>query len=426
MRLILAVPGRPHKKRAFVADDPTNSELTAAPVPREIGAMAAAQLEIHHTPRHVLLMIEEWFQDRLATMIRHLVVGMIDSALKLTVVAPPGLEDAFFGPVRVVPFVEPARLLAGRAYRRLIAQLESQPPDAAFLFGVTSRFQRDLRRTFRCPIVRVVSSTEEVHDLTKAGIGATAAVVALSLPLQDAVTQFANVLSSRVQLVRPGVHVATAEEPPRDTEPAETPDAPDARAKPGHEGDARPDAEDSVTPPVTVLVRSPVMTEGGVTTVFRAVRRIVGAGSNVMVFVVGAGELESRLRRECERLGLRDRVIFAMARESERIDPGGFDLFIQSDAEDEIGMTMLHVMGRGVPVLSAGTGNHDCLIDGKTALLYGAGSPDALASQIEKLIDDREFAVSLGAAGREHVRQYHPVSGMANAYVELQASLTTP
>lgn len=366
-------------------------------------------------------MVEEWFQERLSTMIQHLVVGMIDSALKLTIVAPPGLEDAFFGPVRVVPFVEPSRLLAGRAYRRLIAQLESQPPDVAFLFGAASRAHRDFRHTFRCPIVRVVSSTAEVHDVASAGIGSTAAVVALSLPLQDAVAQYANTLTSRVHLIRPGLHVAAGEtadegEPP---EPHEQSAAPDEAPDEGTEEDTSP------PPPITVLVRSPELSEAGALNVFKATRQLLTQAPNLMLFIVGAADDETRLRRECDRLGLRDRVIFAMARESERIDPAGFDLFIQPDAEDEIGMTVFKVMGKGVAVLSPGPGNHDCLIDGKTALFYEAGRPDSLAAQVKRLLDDREFATALGSAGREYVRQYHAVSGMANAYVELQASLAS-
>lgn len=375
-------------------------------------------------------MIEEWFQERLATMIRHLVVGMIDSALKLTVVAPPGLEDAFFGPVRVVPFVEPSWLLARRAYARLINQLESQPPDAAFLFGAMSRMHRDVLRTFRCPIVRVISSTAEVRDLLTAGVGSTAAVVALSHPLQDAVTRSATMPAGRVHLIRPGLHVPA-------TEPASTEDLPEPPTQPDEairESDETPPdiepppvTQPPVTPPpLTVLVRSPVMTAGGAVTVFEATRQILGDAPNVMIFVVGAGEEETRLRRECDRLGIRDRVIFAVAAESERIDPAGFDLFIQPNAEDEIGMTVLHAMGHGVAVLSPGAGNHDCLIDQKTALFYDPTSPKSLAARMKRLLEDREFAATLGAAGREHVRQYHQVSGMANAFVELQASLAPP
>jgi glycosyltransferase involved in cell wall biosynthesis len=370
-------------------------------------------------------MIEEWFQERLATMIRHLVVGMIDSALKLTVVAPPGLEDAFFGPVRVVPFVEPSWLLARRAYARLFSQIESQPPDAAFLFGAISRAHRDVHRVFRCPIVRVVSSTEEVRDLSTAGVGSTAAVVALSLSLQDAVTRAVMTPAGRVHLIRPGLHVP-ATEPASSDEAAEAPAPPDAGIREGDEMSPEVEPPPVTPPPQTVLVRSPVMTAGGAVTVFEATRQILGDAPNVMIFVVGAGEEETRLRRECDRLGIRDRVIFAAAAESERIDPAGFDLFIQPDAEDEIGMTVLHAMGHGVAVLAPGAGNHDCLIDQKTALFYDPTSPKSLAARMKRLLEDREFATTLGAAGREHVQQYHQVSGMATAYVDLQASLAAP
>jgi glycosyltransferase involved in cell wall biosynthesis len=69
------------------------------------------------------------------------------------------------------------------------------------------------------------------------------------------------------------------------------------------------------------------------------------------------------------------------------------------------GLPVLEAMAQGAPVVtSAGTATEE--VAGDAALLVDPTDTDAIAAAMERLLDDRELADRLGAAGRERAAAY--------------------
>jgi len=366
--------------------------------------MSPERFGIRPTPPEVLFIVADAFLGRLGLMIRHLAVGMIDLAVRVSVAcSAERVSDDFFGPVRLIRYSFRPRLPGMDGLARLLREVEKQPPDVCFVFGDERRAAREVAREFDCPAVFVAGSTKELRRALAAGCGSRSPLVVLSTPLLEQAMQVAGVEPHSVYLIRPGLHI-----PERMTRQAVE------------------DVEESAAAPpdtTAILVETPLTHDCGVASVLEAVRRLGVAHGAILLFVVGAGPAEARLRKQCERLGLVQRVTFAGELAAHRIELTGFDVFVQPRVVEDLSLEVLQAMGAGVAVVAAGPGNHDCLIPEETALFYDPASSSSLAGQIERLITDRQFARSLAEAGRQHVRQHHQVSGMTAAYHELQTTL---
>jgi len=59
------------------------------------------------------------------------------------------------------------------------------------------------------------------------------------------------------------------------------------------------------------------------------------------------------------------------------------------------------------------------VIDGQTGVLTPAGDPDSLAAAVLRLINDRDFAARLAAAGRKLVAERYTLEAQASAVAAL-------
>ncbi|MEM6782322.1 MAG: glycosyltransferase family 4 protein [Bacteroidota bacterium] len=123
--------------------------------------------------------------------------------------------------------------------------------------------------------------------------------------------------------------------------------------------------------------------------------------------VVGDGELSGVLPTLAEELGITDRVTF-----HGWVEPGDVaGIVAQARAvlgpslwPEPAGLTALEAGANGRAfVASAAGGFLDSVADGETGLLVPPGDDAALASALDQLANDYDFAVRLGKAGRERV-----------------------
>ncbi|MEO0740973.1 MAG: glycosyltransferase family 4 protein [Bacteroidota bacterium] len=123
--------------------------------------------------------------------------------------------------------------------------------------------------------------------------------------------------------------------------------------------------------------------------------------------VVGDGELSDRLPTLAEELGIADCVTFHGWVEPS--DVAGIvtqarAVLAPSLWPEPAGLTALEAGANGRAfVASAAGGFLDSVVDGETGLLVPPSDDAALASALDRLADDYEFAVRLGKAGRERV-----------------------
>jgi glycosyltransferase involved in cell wall biosynthesis len=132
---------------------------------------------------------------------------------------------------------------------------------------------------------------------------------------------------------------------------------------------------------------------------------------NVHAVLLGAdvergGAFQAELERDAERLGVRDRVVFAGHREDAAGLLGGLDVLALPSWTEGLPLVVLEAMARGRAVVATPVGGTPEVVeDGETGLLVPPRDPDALASAIRRLLDDPGLRERMGEAGRQRVAE---------------------
>jgi glycosyltransferase involved in cell wall biosynthesis len=141
----------------------------------------------------------------------------------------------------------------------------------------------------------------------------------------------------------------------------------------------------------------------------RAARILKERGRTFVVMVVGEAsygeeEHERYIRDLSRTLGVDDVVVFTGFRADIPSVMASFTLFAFPSHAESFGVVLIEAMAAGLPVVSTNCdGVVDIVVDGATGLFVPPGDPEALASAIERLLEDAGLRSRLGAAGRARV-----------------------
>lgn len=141
-------------------------------------------------------------------------------------------------------------------------------------------------------------------------------------------------------------------------------------------------------------------------------------GLDVTAVLVGVdfeqgGTYERELRREADRAGVADRVVFAGYRDDVPAVLAGCDVFCLPSSAEGLPLVVLEAMAQGKPVVATAVGGTpELVLDGETGLLVPPGDVEALRGALAQILDDRERARRLGSAGRDRVRMSFSASAM--------------
>jgi glycosyltransferase involved in cell wall biosynthesis len=150
----------------------------------------------------------------------------------------------------------------------------------------------------------------------------------------------------------------------------------------------------------------------GLAYLIEACRLLCDRDRDVRCTIIGDGPLRPDLERQIADLGLADRVELAGAMPH----PAAIDHLARAFAfvlpcviaddgdRDGIPNAILEAMAMGLPVVSTPvSGIPEVVRDGETGYLVPERDAPALASAVERLLDDQSTADRMGAAGREFV-----------------------
>jgi glycosyltransferase involved in cell wall biosynthesis len=134
---------------------------------------------------------------------------------------------------------------------------------------------------------------------------------------------------------------------------------------------------------------------------------------SIHLTVVGAGPLESALRRDARDLGLADHVTFSGPLPDVRPALAEADcLLLTSDAEGAPNV-VLEAMAMARPVVAAGVGGVVELVAHEgTGLVVPADDESAYVAALGRVAAEPAWAAALGAAGRRLVEGRHALSGL--------------
>lgn len=126
--------------------------------------------------------------------------------------------------------------------------------------------------------------------------------------------------------------------------------------------------------------------------------------------IVGEGQLKANLIKLAEELGVLDRVTFLGVLESHEvkqyIHAARVFAFPSVTEAEAFGIVQLEAMSAGKPVVNTAlaTAVPNVARDGMEGLTVPPSQPAALADALRRLLDQPDYAVSLGNAGKERVR----------------------
>lgn len=157
-------------------------------------------------------------------------------------------------------------------------------------------------------------------------------------------------------------------------------------------------------------------------------------GADVALLFAGATaskyhEVDSRLadsiRRDAETNGWSHLVHFTgEVAEIEHVYQAA-DIFVMPSIREAFGMALVEAMATGLPVVATSiAGVTDRIVDhGRTGLLVPGGDAQALADALQKLLDDRSMAASLGAAARQAVVSRYGLAASGDRWLGIYREL---
>jgi len=131
------------------------------------------------------------------------------------------------------------------------------------------------------------------------------------------------------------------------------------------------------------------------------------------LLLAGDGLDRARLERIVAGLNLEDAVIFAGFVRTIGAFYRALDVFVFPALFEGLGTSLLAAMAHSVPsVTNFGCALGEVIENGISGLQVEPRNPDALAHALSRILSDREFATSLGTAGRQRIERFFSAERM--------------
>ncbi len=326
--------------------------------------------------------------DRLGRTLMPLAIGLLGERVHLLAICPTGTDERQLPspPIGIEPYLRgrwyapwnPASdPLAQRAREEGCEVLHALDGSAAPL---TARIAADAA----LPYVVSAYSLDDARRLRKLA-PAPAAVLAASDPIAEALRERSHLPPERIHVLRPGVHQvrhATCFTNPQQS--------------------------------LSLITCGPLDAYAPYAAVLQAFAALKANREDSVLFLLGVGRAEKRLRALTERLGVRGDVTFAAPLPAQQL-PGIFkaaDVYLSVRARRELDVSSLLAMAAGVPVLGASGGAADFLQEGETARLFRPGDERDLSEKLQALALDRPAARDLAENALTYLREHHSPARM--------------
>jgi L-malate glycosyltransferase len=146
----------------------------------------------------------------------------------------------------------------------------------------------------------------------------------------------------------------------------------------------------------------------------------VGDRADVRLVLIGDGDLEPGLRRQADRLGITDRVLFMGARRDvEQVLPL-LDVFVLTSSTEGMSNAVLEAMACGLPVIATAVGGNPETVDAPhSGLLVPPFAPPQLAKAMRMLLDDIPRTRAMGRRARQRALSTFSIDAMVDSFTEL-------
>ncbi len=139
-----------------------------------------------------------------------------------------------------------------------------------------------------------------------------------------------------------------------------------------------------------------------------AVERLVRAGKNVRLNIVGGGPDRQSLEAEAAALKIQEHVVFHGFTLQEKLDElyRQTDIFVLASFAEGVPGVLMEAMSVEIPCVSTWiTGVPELIRNGIDGLLVAPSDADAFAEAVGRLVDDNQIRLRIGKAGRERIME---------------------
>ena len=140
--------------------------------------------------------------------------------------------------------------------------------------------------------------------------------------------------------------------------------------------------------------------------------------------LVGEGSLRQELERQARLLGIQDRLVFTGHRSDIRDIMAAMDVVVIPSLLEGFPMITLEAMAMEKPIVTTSIdGIMEQITDGREGLLIAPKNPPALAQAVKRLVDDPDYARSLGINARAKVVRDFSVHKMIAETIKVYETL---
>jgi glycosyltransferase involved in cell wall biosynthesis len=139
--------------------------------------------------------------------------------------------------------------------------------------------------------------------------------------------------------------------------------------------------------------------------------------TDVCFFVIGDGELKSRLEAQAASLGVAEFVHFLGFRDDVLALMREFDLYLMTSHFESFGLTVIEAMGSGIPVVAAKAEApfEEIIQHGVDGILAGNRDPRLIADIIIQLLQNEKLRTAMGSAAQKKVALKYTMKNNAQA-----------
>jgi len=328
-----------------------------------------------------------------SAFLEHLLVGLADEAVPVTLICPTKCEidSVLSGSAEIIrhPAVN-LPLMGGYNRKQLVEQLSKFMPTVLHcLCESKASLTRLLADELGLPYVLMINSLRGTGTRLSISWQRCARIIVPARSIADSVARTYPRLAERIEQINIGTFV---------------------------EEKSRCFSEPSRL--TSILAAHPLNNAADFENLFSAVRHLSIDGYEFALVIMGTGRAERQLRKLLAALDLSQTVTMVPPLRPWRSVLAAGDIFIQPRPNDAFNPLLLEAMSVGLAVAACKGGVDDLIIEGETATVFDPSDELSIRGRLQQLFDRAEFARKLARGAQSYVRANHSVSNMISATVQ--------